>query len=44
MRSCNGEHLKPLEEFCSMYGKELQIDDLISQLGMLPDLLQVVND
>ena len=43
MRSCNGEHVKPLEEFCSMYGKELQID-LISQLGILPDLLQVVND
>ena len=44
VRSCNGEHVKPSEDFCSMYGKDLQIDCLISQLGMLPDLLQTVND
>ena len=44
VRSCNGEHVKPSEDFCSMYGKDLQIDCLISQLGMLPDLLRTVND
>lgn len=44
MWSCNSEHVKPLEEFCSIHGKDLQIDCLISQLGMLPDLLQTVND
>ena len=27
-----------------MYGKDLQIDCLISHLGTLPDLLQTVND
>ena len=27
-----------------MYGKDLQIDRLISQLGMLPDLLRTVSD
>ena len=44
MWSCNGEHVKPLEEFCSIYGKGLQRDHLLSQLGMLPDLLRTVND
>ena len=44
IKSCNGECIKPSEEFCSMYGKDLQIDRLSSQLNMLPDLVRTVSD
>ena len=44
IKACNGEHVKPSEEFCSMYGKDLQMDRLVSQLRMLPDLVRTVSD
>ena len=44
IKSCNGQHVKPSEEFCSMYGKDLQMDRLLSQLNMLPDLVRTVSD
>lgn len=44
VKSCNGEHVVPTEEFSSMYGKDLQMGRLSSQLMMLPDLVRTVSD
>ena len=44
IQSCNGEHVIPSEEFSSMYGKDLQMDRLSSQLTMLSDLVRTVSD
>ena len=44
INSCNGEHVKPSDAFCSLYSQELKIERLTSQLGMLPDLVRTAND